>query len=53
MITRTQRALQRRRMSRKIRETVAIRRFTVTLAPAGPAHDERPADVLPPADATS
>ncbi len=30
-MTRTEQAIQRRRMSRKIRETVALRRFTATL----------------------
>ncbi len=38
VMTRTEKAIQRRRMSRKIRETVAIRRYTASLtAPPGTA----------------
>lgn len=42
-MTRTEQAIQRRRMSRKIRETVALRRFTATLvkASAEPASPEQ------------
>ena len=32
-MNRTERALRRRRMQHKIRETVALRRFTATLTP--------------------
>jgi hypothetical protein len=41
-MTRTEQAIQRRRMTRKIRETVALRRFTATLikASAEPASPE-------------
>ena len=41
-MTRTEQAIQRRRMTRKIRETVALRRFTATLikASAEPASAE-------------
>jgi hypothetical protein len=31
-MTRTEQAIQRRRMTRKIRETVALRRFTASLS---------------------
>jgi hypothetical protein len=36
-MTRTEQAIQRRRMTRKIRETVAIRRFTASLSQRSPA----------------
>lgn len=32
VMTRTEQAIQRRRMTRKIRETVALRRYTATLS---------------------
>lgn len=47
-MTRTEQAIQRRRMTRKIRETVALRRFTATLS-QGLAADSAPAD---PSDST-
>jgi hypothetical protein len=47
-MTRTEQAIQRRRMTRKIRETVALRRFTASLS-QGSAADPASADQ---ADAT-
>jgi hypothetical protein len=41
-MTRTEQAIQRRRMTRKIRETVALRRFTATMIKAGTAEPASP-----------
>jgi hypothetical protein len=41
-MTRTEQAIQRRRMTRKIRETVALRRFTATLIKATAAEPASP-----------
>jgi hypothetical protein len=50
-MTRTEHAIQRRRMTRKIRETVALRRFTASLslgAAAEPALAEQADATLTP-----
>jgi hypothetical protein len=43
-MTRTEQAIQRRRMTRKIRETVALRRFTATLRAPTAEPAAEPAD---------
>jgi hypothetical protein len=44
-MTRTEQAIQRRRMTRKIRETVALRRFTATLGAAAAEAAAEPVQV--------
>ena len=50
VMTRTEQAIQRRRMTRKIRETVALRRFTATLSqrPAAEPSSAEQADTTQP-----
>ena len=46
-MTRIQKSVERRRLSRKIRETVAQRRYTATLIPVDQGEDARQASPEP------